>query len=208
MIRDFNQFMRADKKGYVIIPRRLLETMYFGKTASERLEAKMYVFFLFSACYAEVDDAGGGGETLQRGELVFSYKDLSKRFGVARLTVARFVERLREAGVIEISPFGRSCKSRMKLLFYDNLCRFTDRTPGGKVRTRKADEDFIFFWDRYHSMTGLPEVEIETARRNWNRLTAAERKLAVDNVAAYVCTQSYDRLRTAANYLAHKSFYV
>ena len=208
MTKETNQFLRADKKGYIIIPRRLLDMMFFGKTPLECAEAEMYVFLLFTACYADQDSTVPDAEPLQRGELMFSCNELCERFGVARTTVRRFVERLRKAGIVEVSTLGRGCRSRMKLLFYDNLCRFTDRTPGGKVRTRKADEDFIRFWDRYHSMTGLPEVEIETARRNWNRLTAAERKLAVDNVAAYVCTQSYDRLRTAANYLAHKSFYI
>ena len=45
MIKDFNQFKRADKKGYIIVPRRLLETMFFGKTEADRAEAQMYVYF-------------------------------------------------------------------------------------------------------------------------------------------------------------------
>lgn len=209
MIKDFNQFKRADKKGYIIVPRRLLETMFFGKTDAARAEAQMYVYFLFMACYADMDRAGENGtESLERGSLFYTVSELCTRFGLNYRTVQRFLLRLEAEGVVKLTAVDGARMSRMKLLYYDNLCRFTDRTPGGCVRTKKADLEFIAFWDSYHYMTGLPELEIDEARAHWNRLTAQERKLAADNVAAYVCTQRFDRLRTASNYLAHKSFYL
>ncbi len=204
MIDNYTTFQRADIRGHIIIPRRLLELMQDPSDPSAQKEAAIYVHLLTKAKYAADETEGGLG----RGELVLSKRELCIRFSVNARTIDRYLARLQEHGVISLTPIPGSKLSRLKLLFYDNLCRLADRTPGGRVRTRKADEDFIFFWDRYHSMTGLPEVEIETARRNWNRLTAAERKLATDNMAAYICTQQYDRLRTAANYLLHKSFYV
>ena len=204
MIDNYTTFQRADIRGHIIIPRRLLELMQDPSDPSAQKEAAIYVHLLMKANYSTEDTEGG----LERGELRLSKRELCMRFLVNARTIDRYLARLQEHGVISLTPIPGSKLSRLKLLFYDNLCRLTDRTPGGRVRTRKADEDFIFFWDRYHSMTGLPEVEIETARRNWNRLTAAERKLATDNMAAYICAQQYDRLRTVANYLLHKSFYV
>lgn len=204
MIENYATFQRADVRGHIIIPRRLLELMQDPSDPSTQKEAAIYVHLLTKAKYATDESEGG----LERGELKLSKRELCMRFSVNARTIDRYLARLQEHGIISLTPIPGSKLSRLKLLCYDNLCRLTDRTPGGVVRTRKADEDFIVFWDRYHSMTGMPELEIETARCHWNRLTAEERKLAIANVAAYVCTQQYDRLRTAANYLLHKSFYV
>ena len=200
---NYNIFKRADKKGYIIIPRRLMELLFDHKDPARQKKVAIYVYLLTKAKYTAPDE---DGKTPTRGELVVSASELSKRFGHCTRTIDRFLQNLQAEGIIGMTSQGRNRSSLVRLAYYDNLCRFTDRTPGGRVRTKKADLDFIGFWDQYHAMTGLPEVEIEDARAHWNRLTATERKLATENIAAYCCMQTTERLRTAANYLSHKSF--
>lgn len=200
---NYNIFKRADKKGYIIIPRRLMELLFDYKDTAKQTKVAIYVYLLTKAKYTDPDE---GKDTPTRGELVVSASELSKRFGHNWRFIDRFLQHLQDEGVIGLTSQGRNRSPLVRLAYYDNLCRFTDRTPGGRIRTKKADLDFICFWDQYHAMTGLPEVEIEEARAQWNRLTARERKLATDNIAAYCCMQTTDRLRTAANYLSHKSF--
>lgn len=203
-MRSTNLFKRADGKGYIILPRRLMDHLVAhpddGQCKHTVISA--YLYLLAKARYA--DDTSPDG--LRRGELAFSRRELSKVFGWNYRTTTKFIEWLEREEIIRVSPLVPTKLSVMRLLYYDNLCRFTDGTPGGKVRTKKADIDFIAFWDDYHAMTGKPELDIELARANWNRLTARERELATANIAAYCCRQTADRIRTAANYLAHKSF--
>lgn len=199
-----NLFKRADNNGYIIIPRRLVDTLFIetGIKGTPYTPVSAYLYLLMKANYTDSKDPDG----LRRGELFFSGRELRTVFHWEHRTIKKFLEYLQNEGIIRITPTSDPKKSIMRLMYYDNLCRFTSRTPGGVVRTKKADEEFICFWDAYHAMTGKPEVDIELARTHWNRLNAQERRMAIENMTAYVCMQPLERLRTAANYLANKSF--
>lgn len=192
------------KQGFMALSRRLLNTMFdemYGKTHTD---AEAYVYLLMKACFS---DQGEGPEELKRGEMEYSLHELSLRFGWSRGRARRFIARLELEGVVSTAHTTHG--SKLKLLYYEELCHLKVSRKSGERPKSLTDESFDVFWEQYHALTQQPALDIEAARKAWGKLTLAEREEAIGNMEMYLCLlPSIDRARSALNYLLMKSFVI
>lgn len=186
----------------MVLSRRLLNTMFDEMYGRMHTDAEAYVYLLMKACFS---DQGEGPEKLKRGEMEYSLRELSMRFGWSRGRMRRFLARLEEEGVVSTAHTVHG--SKLKLLYYEELCHLkVSRRPGERPKNL-TDESFEVFWEQYHELTQQPALDIEATRKAWGRLTLSEREEAIGNMEMYLCLlPSIDRARSALNYLLMKSF--
>ena len=111
---------------------------------------------------------------------------------------------LEDYELIKIIPSKtRGKSSRIKMLYYDQMCDFSTVYDEPTQRTKR---DFDFFWDLYHEMSGLEPIDKEMALRYWKRLNGDERMMAVASIGIYLDSKPRSRWRTAVEYLGYKSF--
>lgn len=188
--------------GFMILSRRLLTQMFTEMYGKWHSESQAYVYLLMAACFT---DQGENPESLKRGELMYSGRELSIRFGWSRKHVAHFIGELAQNGVVEVVK-QQNC-SKLRLLHYDTLCRMRVKRGADGNRKSVGDEMFEVFWEQYHDLTQQPPLDIAAARKAWGKLTLTEREEAVRNIEMYICMlPSIDRARTALKYLQMKSF--
>lgn len=186
------------------LSRRLLNTMFDEMYGRMHTEAEAYVYLLMKACFS---DQGEGPGELKRGEMVYSVRELSMRFGWSKRKVIRFLARLRLEGVVSTARTAHG--SKLKLLYYEELCHLKVSRKSGERPKNLTDESFDVFWEQYHALTQQPALDIEAARKAWGKLTLAEREEAIGNMEMYLCLlPSIDRERSALNYLLMKSFVI
>lgn len=186
------------------LSRRLLNTMFDEMYGRMHTEAEAYVYLLMKACFS---DQGEGPGELKRGEMVYSVCELSMRFGWSKRKVIRFLARLRLEGVVSTARTAHG--SKLKLLYYEELCHLKVSRKSGERPKSRTDESFDVFWEQYHALTQQPALDIEAARKAWGKLTLAEREEAIGNMEMYLCLlPSIDRARSALNYLLMKSFVI
>ena len=186
------------------LSRRLLNTMFDEMYGRMHTEAEAYVYLLMKACFS---DQGEGPGELKRGEMVYSVRELSMRVGWSKRKVIRFLARLRLEGVVSTARTAHG--SKLKLLYYEELCHLKVSRKSGERPKNLTDESFDVFWEQYHALTQQPALDIEAARKAWGKLTLAEREEAIGNMEMYLCLlPSIDRARSALNYLLMKSFVI
>lgn len=179
------------------MPRRLLNLLFAEHDDLDLF--KLYAYLLLKATFVVTDNID-----LNHGELYYSLRTLSKKMGVTRYTVARMLHELEEYELIEIIPSKtRGKSSRIKMLYYDQMCDFSTVYDEPTQRTKR---DFDFFWDLYHEISGLEPIDKEMALRYWKRLNGDERMMAVASISVYLDSNPRSRWRTAVEYLAYKSF--
>lgn len=189
-------------QGFIVLSRRLLIQMFAEMRGKWHSESQAYVYLLMAACFA---DQGENPESLKRGELFFSGRELSLRFAWSRRHVNRFIGELAQNGVVEVVKL-QNC-SKLRLLHYDTLCRMRVKRGADGNRKSVGDEMFEVFWEQYHDLTQQPPLDIAAARKAWGKLTLTEREEALRNIEMYICMlPSIDRARTALKYLQMKSF--
>lgn len=192
------------KQGFMALSRRLLNTMFDEMYGRMHTEAEAYVYLLMKACFS---NQGEGPGELKRGEMVYSVRELSMRFGWSKRKVIRFLARLRLEGVVSTARTAHG--SKLKLLYYEELCHLKVSRKSGERPKNRTDESFDVFWEQYHALTQQPALDIEAARKAWGKLTLAEREEAIGNMEMYLCLlPSIDRARSALNYLLMKSFVI
>lgn len=192
------------KQGFMALSRRLLNTMFDEMYGRMHTEAEAYVYLLMKACFS---DQGEGPGELKRGEMVYSVRELSMRFGWSKRKVIRFLARLRLEGVVSTARTAHG--SKLKLLYYEELCHLKVSRKSGERPKNLTDESFDVFWEQYHALTQQPALDIEAARKAWGKLMLAEREEAIGNMEMYLCLlPSIDRARSALNYLLMKSFVI
>lgn len=186
------------------LSRRLLNTMFDEMYGRMHTEAEAYVYLLMKACFS---DQGEGPGELKRGEMVYSVRELSMRFGWSRGRMRRFLARLELEGVVSTARTAHG--SKLKLLYYEELCHLKVSRKSGERPKNLTDESFDVFWEQYHALTQQPAVDIEATRKAWGKLTLSEREEAIGNMEMYLCLlPSIDRARSALNYLLMKSFVI
>lgn len=192
------------KQGFMALSRRLLNTMFDEMYGRMHTDAEAYVYLLMKACFS---DQGEGPGKLKRGEMVYSSRELSMRFGWSRGRMRRFLARLELEGVVSTAHTAHG--SKLKLLYYEELCHLKVSRKSGERPKNLTDESFDVFWEQYHALTQQPAVDIEATRKAWGKLTLAEREEAIGNMEMYLCLlPSIDRARSALNYLLMKSFVI
>lgn len=201
IMENTSHFTNAGNQGYILLPRRLLN-VYLGleETDSKYHTYKLYINLLVRATYGEKAPEEGG---LWRGELYYSARALSEHMHITRYALEKELDKLKKAKLIELYPSKkRGESSRMKLLYYDQMCRFA--TVYEKA-SKKTEEEFDIFWDIYHDTAGLQPVDRERAFRAWKLLDKEERFLAVGNMIPYLSLFKY-KCNSAADYLTYKCF--
>jgi len=95
---------------------------------------------------------------------------------------------------------------------------FTQTLPDGQVNGNgnaidnangyiKDENDFDFFWLKYHAITGKEKTDKESALKYWNKLKQHEKEKAIGNIQNYANTQENKLyLKKARTYLSDKNF--
>jgi len=92
----------------------------------------------------------------------------------------------------------------LRVIDYD---LWTGQKKAAATRSNHATEGFDDFWDLYHRITQKDKINIARARKEWKKLTATEKKLALENIEEYYAHQKDIRFcKQAATYLADKAF--
>ena len=167
------------------------------------LYVRMYAYCLSRAVYGN----GISGENgLERGELFFSTRRLSERFNINRRTLMRMLNKMSEEGLIQIiNSKVRGKSSRIKMLYYDQMCDFATVYGETSYRTKRQ---FEMFWDLYIEASGKEPVDKELALSHWKRLDDDERLMALASMSIYFDTIPRSRCDKAVEYWAKKSFLV
>ena len=196
-MKNIGVFKNAGNQGYILMPRRLLNLLFAEHDDLDLF--KLYAYLLLKATFVVTDNID-----LSHGELYYSLRTLSKKMGVTRYTVSRMLHELEDYELIKIIPSKtRGKSSRIKMLYYDQMCDFSTVYDEPTQRTKR---DFDFFWDLYHEMSGLEPIDKEMALRYWKRLNGDERMMAVASISVYLDSKPRSRWRTAVEYLGYKSF--
>lgn len=155
---------------------------------------------------------------------------LKKRFK----DVTKTLEALFELGIIKVSEDGETVKIKFLDEQYDTLSNKRQKyveagRKGGLTRASNAQatlkqrssykdkdkdkdkdnysEDFDFFWNSFHDITGRPKEDKAPAQKHWKRLTNTERDRAIKNIQPYFQSLSDHRYcKKARTYLSDKSF--
>ena len=169
------------KKGYILIPKSLIEDFLKAGLGTEGyLEAWIRVLALVN--YSDTETCVQGNRMIcRRGETVYTYSHWEKVLGWSRYRTRHFFETLFKSGIMEAVE-----------------------NSAGITLLRVIDYDF---WDLYHRITQKNKINIARARKEWKKLTATEKKLALENIEEYYAHQKDIRFcKQAATYLADKAF--
>jgi len=71
----------------------------------------------------------------------------------------------------------------------------------------KEENDFDFFWLKYHAITGKLKTDKDDALKHWSKLKQHEKTRAIGNIQNYADTQDDKQyLKKARTYLSDKNF--
>lgn len=196
----------ALSKGYILMPKHMLETMLRDNNKSlTELEAMLTL--LVSVNYKQtVCKIKGHILVCERGESLYSMESWADMFRWDKCKAKRFLRRLVADNVIEFLPCPGNVTTHLRVINY-NLwtgCRYEAR------QKKKEQEDLRFreFWNKYHDTTRKPKTNRARAEREWRKLTAEEQELAINGIEHYFFDTVTDTLycKQAATYLSDKIF--
>lgn len=118
----------------------------------------------------------------------------------------RMLNKMSEEGLIQIiNSKVRGKSSRIKMLYYDQMCDFATVYGETSYRTKRQ---FEMFWDLYIEVSGKEPVDKELALSHWKRLDGDERLMALASMSIYFDTIPRSRWDKAVECWAKKSFWV
>lgn len=178
-----------------MVPRALLNEVLSVEQPYTLAQAYLYLFVHSTFC----DQPKENG--LKRGQMVFTAGELAERFKWSQWTVRRFLYILREMGVLELEPVP-GVKSKLTMRFYEAL-------TGGKGQPLTTGErkDCYAFWKRYYGLLDKESTDYYATALEWGRMTAEERRMALENMVAYFRSlNNVQYVKSAPNYLRYKAF--
>ena len=197
--------MEMLQKGYLLFPKALFEEQMKLKT-SKKAEGYFEAFVLvlkhvnYSTTRCLVK---GYSFDCMRGEAGMSFARWSQILGWSRSSTRYFFIRMFDLGLIEklVNPY----VTHIRIPDYDLL---TGKTRPQLRKNKETDDaSFDTFWLQYHDITEHAKVNIGRARREWKKLSAEEKRLAIANIDEYHDHLSSSRYcKQASSYLADKSF--
>lgn len=200
-MENFNIFKSSGNLGHILITRRLLNALI--NPDEDILYIRLYAYCLLRAAYG---NGISGEDGLERGELFFSTRRLSERFNINRRTLMRMLNKMSEEGLIQIiNSKVRGKSSRIKMLYYDQMCDFA--TVYGEISYR-TKRQFEMFWELYNGFSEQEPVDKELALSHWKRLDDDERLMALASMNIYFNSIPRSRCDKAVEYWAKKSFWV
>lgn len=151
------------------------------------------------------------GRDTQEAELLMSFS-----------TIRRKLIKLKDYGLISLNPTHQYtlitiCKTDDSVELNDqvespmNHRYITNASPTKPINNdnnenKEKEDQFLAFWDFYHSETKLPKTDLAKAERAWRSLTATERQIAIARITEYVAANKPGYFKKACNYLLDKSF--
>lgn len=190
------------RKGYILFPKVLFEEQVGRKQKVEsRLEA--FVIMLAHVNYSETNCCINGYPfKCQRGESILSINHWAEIFGWNRNRTRYFFDRMFDEGFIE--KLANPYTTHIRVPDYDLL---VGKNGCIKPQQETGNSDFNDFWETYHEITERQKLNIGRAKREWNKLSAEERQLALNNINEYYFHLNDIRYcLQAANYLSNKAF--
>jgi len=141
----------------------------------------------------------------KRGESYLSFTSWAELFKWKRGKTRRFFEKMEKDNMIRVIKTSLTNISCIQVVDYD---LWTNKlTDEWTKRKSKNDDLFNQFWNEFHEVTQTPKREIGAARRAWNKLSAKEKKLAIENVYSYYMGLNDIRFtKRAHSYLRDQSF--
>lgn len=191
----YADFTKIGRKGYLVVPRTLLEEALRTEASFTMAQAYLYLFMRCEFC----DRKGEGA--LKRGQVAFTSKELAERFGWKRTTVRDYLHDLERLGVVKLEVV-KGVKSIVTLCFYEAL------TGGrGKPMEEREQVRFMEFWKRYYDLLDREGSDLYAALAEWGRIDQKERRMAMENMELYFRSLSDIRyVKSAGNYLRFKVF--
>ena len=190
------------KKGYILFPKVLFEEQIeVTHGATGAFDAFILVLTHVNYSTTECCIKHYTFEC-RRGESVLTMNRWAEIFGWKRSRTRYFFRKMFEEGIIE--KLNNPYTTHIRVPNYDEL---VGRNKRDVARAEADGVTFETFWKKYHDITQRSKVNIGRARREWKRLSAHERNLALAQIDEY-----YDNLvnvkfcMLAATYLADKAF--
>jgi hypothetical protein len=204
MINKKNLPFNALNKGYVLVPKHLLNYRFNQKDESfSYLEAFL---MLVTNVNFEDRDVTIKGETFvcKRGESFLSVASWAKMFHWTTGKTRWFFDRMEKENLIRSTLLNYKLKS-IAVVDYD---LWTGK-PGPISNMRVKSEDQLReFYEKYHEITGLRKVDIGLVRREWKNLSKEDKEAAINNIENYRgSVKVEDFVKSASKYLKAKSFY-
>lgn len=191
------------QRGYVMVPRTLLhDAIHEHPEASGDKDAFLRVL-LYVNYKPSILRRNGVEHACARGESLFSYEQWAGLLGWSRSRTRRFFQRMFDEGVVE--QVEDTIPSHIRIPDYEVWLS----GPAKRERTARpvADDGFGHFWDVFHETTCQNKCNACKARREWGKLSAAERARAVENIEVYYAHLGNTKFcLRAVNYLAYKAF--
>jgi len=216
------------------MPKRFIDTEIFNDAWFMDLSVNaklLYIYFITNCDHAGIIDINWKLAELQTGikQLAKTYKTLTKEF-TNRLIHLRneyyFIPRFitfqypnfpnsnvrQQSGAIkrlkEFDLFDEKKQTVIKELTnsyeYEDV---TDNVIDNGNGYIKDENNFDFFWLKYHAITGKEKTDKESALKYWNKLKQHEKEKAIGNIQNYANTQENKLyLKKARTYLSDKNF--
>ncbi len=202
-----NQLFDVTLRGYVILSRNALE--YLLEHIGTHDQNTFYCHLLLEAHFGE-PQAINANTCIRRGEVCIDPQELMRFTNWKRSKVYEGLKLLEQADLL-IRLKETSCKGHFLLTMYERHCgralRREEHTPPPTLEESQTEKSFEAFFKYYHFITGTREVDKEKARREWARLSLAEREEAMRNVPHYKdAVPKPEHLKRACSYLKDKSF--
>lgn len=193
-------------KGYILLPKHMLETMLKGHNRP-LTEFEAMLTLLVNVNYKQtVCQIKGHTLICERGESLYSIESWADMFRWDKCKAKRFLRKLADEKKIEFLPSPASITTHLRVVDY-NLwtgCRYEAR----QQKQEQEDKRFCEFWDTYHKTTRRPKANRVRAEREWRKLTPKEQELAISGIDHYFFDTVMDTryCKQAATYLSDRIF--
>lgn len=194
------------KQGYVILSRNAIRHLL--DLTKEQDGASLYCRLLLEAHYGApkvISDT----TVLRRGEVLMPPAEIAEFTGWKKSKIYDALKELEKEGLLKrLDAPGQSHYLLPKYEEHSGRSARKEEHPSATgLKDNKTETSFLAFFDYYHFTTGIPKSDKEKARREWTRLSTAEREEATHNIPRYKATvRKAEYLKLACNYLKDKSF--
>lgn len=199
-MKQLYKLKHGGDSGYLLVPRKLLNRIVFQQK-TEMSEDQVFLCMLLLVNFKDTESPEG---SCRRGESLLKISEWSERFHWPLWKTRNFFKKLEKAG--EISIDREKYPHTIRITHYEELCA-NRKVRSGKTPASLNDEQFDKFWETYHQITRQVPQEREAARREWNRMSMKDRKLAIDGIGEYFMSlRDIRHVRKATNYLKNASY--
>ena len=192
----------ATSKGYIMLPKHLMEIFLLHKK-SQATELEAFLILLSRTNYKDETFRVKEKTMLcHRGESMRSLESWGQLFGWKKGKTTYFFNKLKRMGLIESIP--NEVTTHLRIKEYEVWTGNEWRKP---VPNEEEDLEFNRFWITFHEITHTNKVNIGRARREWKKLLATEKQLAISQIEIYYASlKNTNYCKQAATYLADKAY--